>query len=172
MGFGCRSDGHNNHRLKSVVKKLKMKHPISLNKHVYHELYYHLIWTTKDRQDLITNDIELLLYRMIREETKKLWVQLISIGGIENHIHLLIRCAPNHFIPDIVKQLKGSSSHFINHELKPGFHFNWQRGYGILSVSVWNLQKIIEYIVNQKIHHQTGKILKVLERINFLNQEY
>ncbi len=103
---------------------------------------------------------------MLKKEIKKLSIDLYGIGGIENHIHILVKCAPNHVIPVIVKNIKGSSSHFVNNELQPDFYFQWQRGYGIFTVSKWNVAKIKNYLHNQRKHHTENTIIPELEKFD------
>jgi len=135
-----------------------------MNKYVHHRLLYHVVWSVKDRQPLIVPDIKRPLYEMLTVEIRKNCIQLIELGGIEDHTHVLMRCAPNHYIPKILKQIKGSSSHFVNHDIKPDFYFQWQRGYGIFSISRWDLNKIRNYIKNQKEHHDLHTIIEDLEK--------
>ena len=78
----------------------------------------------------------------------------MRIGGTRNHIHLLLRLKPKHFIPDLIKRIKGSSSKWINTRFDTNERFAWQVGYGIFSVSVSQLSKVKSYIANQKEHHK------------------
>ena len=138
----------------------------NLNRHVYHQIFYHITWSVKDRQLLIDQYIKQPLYKMIKKEIQKAAIDCYGIGGMEDHIHILVRCAPIHIIPKVLKDIKGSSSHFVNYELKPNFYFQWQRGYGIFSISKWDVPKIRNYILNQRRHHQELTTISDLERTN------
>ncbi len=70
---------------------------------------------------------------------------------------------PNILVSDWVGKLKGSTSHYINHEVQPK-SLQWQRGYGILSFGTKDLQWVVNYILNQKEHHKKGTIFDRLEK--------
>ena len=89
---------------------------------------------------------------------------LHAIGGTETHIHLAASLEPNILVSDWIGKLKGGSSHYINHEVEPKA-LEWQRGYGIVSFGTRDRKWVIEYIQNQKEHHQKGAIYDRLERI-------
>lgn len=83
------------------------------NNNVYSKLYYHLIWSTKNRTPILTKEIRPDVYKYIgRTITMKDW-HLIAIGGIEDHIHILIQKRPSKEISYVVSSLKSSSSRFI-----------------------------------------------------------
>ena len=117
------------------------------------QLYVHLVWSTWDRLPLINEAFESRLFSAITKKCRELNCEPIAIGGIEDHIHLLIRIHPAISIADLVKQVKGSSSHLMTHEITPNVFFKWQGGYGAFSVSRNDLSKIRNYIDNQKTHH-------------------
>ena len=99
------------------------------------QLYAHCVWATWDRLPLLTSDIRDVVYGTIANECKKLGCHAIAIGGIDNHIHVLVRYPPTVTIAALIKQIKGSSSHFITHELRPNQFFKWQGAYGAFSIS-------------------------------------
>ena len=94
-------------------------------------LYYHLIWSTKERYPLITPDIEPILYRYIIGKANALDCITHAIGGIEKHIHLVTSIPPKLAISDFVQNIKGSSAHYVNHDIDNyPMQFSWQRSYG------------------------------------------
>lgn len=76
---------------------------------------------------------------------------LVYVNGMPDHIHVLASFRPSMSPAEFVQQLKGSSSHFITHQLDQGFE--WQEDYAVLSVSEKDVPRVIEYIKNQKQHH-------------------
>lgn len=132
----------------------------------YWRLYYHFIWGTKKRLPLIDPAFEPELYQAIAAKSQKLDGIVHAIGGIEDHIHLAVsippKLAPAKFIGDV----KGNSSHFVNHVIQPEFEFRWQAEYGLLSFGERNISTIIRYIHNQKQHHANGKLIAAQERID------
>jgi REP element-mobilizing transposase RayT len=128
-------------------------------------LYYHLVWATKDRQPFITPDKEPKLYSYIIGKADSLGCILHAIGGIENHIHLVVSIPPSLSIADFVKNIKGSSAHHLNHGLPNSCSpFSWQRGYGVFSLGSKQLAQAVDYVNNQKAHHLQGTAISSLER--------
>lgn len=132
----------------------------------YWKLYYHFIWGTKNRLPLIDSTLELELFRAIAAKAKNLGGFVHAIGGIQEHVHLAVsippKIAPAMFIGDV----KGNSSHFVNHVIKPDFEFYWQDEYGVLSFGENNLIAVVRYIHNQKLHHAEGTLIAAMERID------
>lgn len=130
-------------------------------------LYYHLTWATKERHPLITSDVELVLYGYIIGKAHAPGCIIHAIGGIENHIHLVVSIPPKLSIADFVKGIKGSSAHYLNHSLAKNFpQFGWQRGYGVFSLGGKQLDEAVAYVRNQKNHHRQGTTILSLERDN------
>ncbi|MBE0687201.1 MAG: IS200/IS605 family transposase [Anaerolineaceae bacterium] len=117
---------------------------------VYARLYYHLVWSTKNRESLITQKLESDLFPYLENKAKNLDCCIFAVNAFFDHIHLIMEIPPKCSIADIVKGLKGASS----------FDFSdlyWQRGYGVLSISERNLNVAIDYVKNQKDHHANNK---------------
>ena len=132
----------------------------------YTQLYVHCIWATWDRLPLIIQEIEQQVYAAIISECQKLKCTVIAVGGIENHVHLLTGFAPTLNISYLIKQVKGSSSHFITHEIQPDKFFKWQGSYGAFTVSHGEINKVANYIRNQKQHHAQKNIISQWELNN------
>ena len=128
-------------------------------------LYYHLIWTTKNRQPLINPKREAELYRYIiaKADTHRCIVH--AIGGMEEHIHLVVSIPPVLSIADFVKQIKGSSAHYLNSAfVTDSDKFGWQEGYGVFSLGGKQLEQAVNYVKNQKEHHRQGTAIASLEQ--------
>ncbi|NJN22555.1 MAG: IS200/IS605 family transposase [Leptolyngbya sp. RL_3_1] len=118
------------------------------------QLYVHLVWATWDRLPLITPEIQEPIYNVIAYECEQMGCRLVAIGGIEDHVHVLAGFPPNLAISDLVKQIKGSSSHCTNHQIKPDAFFKWQGSYGAFTVNLQELEGVAAYIKNQAKHHR------------------
>ncbi len=129
-------------------------------------LYYHLVWTTKERQPLITTNLETQLYGYIIGKADQLGSIIHAIGGIENHIHLIASIPPKLSISDFVKNIKGSSAYHLNHLSSSKDWFAWQRGYGVFSLGGKKLEQAVGYVKNQKAHHFNGTTISSLEQHN------
>ena len=129
----------------------------------YQQIFIHLIWSTWDRMPLITDDIESALHKEMCHQAQKLRCQVIAIGGTLDHVHFLLRVPSTVCISEIVKEVKGASSFFINDAMKPEHHFKWQGSYSAFSVSSWNVALVANYIAHQKEHHAQNTTKPKLE---------
>ena len=132
----------------------------------YWKLYYHFVWGTKNRLPIIDATLEPELYRCIAAKTKDMGGFVHAIGGIEDHVHLAVsilpKLAPAKFIGDV----KGNSSHFVNHVIKPDFEFYWQSEYGVVSFGERHLASVVRYIHHQKQHHADGTLIAAMEQMD------
>jgi Transposase and inactivated derivatives len=129
-------------------------------------LYYHLVWATKEREPLINSDREVKLYPYIIAKADDLGCIVHAIGGVEDHIHLVVSIPPTLAIADFVKRTKGSSAHFLNQALSASLNkFGWQEGYGVFSLGGKQLEQAVDYVKNQKAHHSNGTAIASLEQV-------
>lgn len=119
----------------------------------FSNLFYHLVFSTKNRENFITKDIENRVWAYLGGIARKHKLTALQIGGIENHIHGLIMAPPPTPPSKIAQWLKGDSSKWIHEEFGDLRKFAWQDGYGVFSVSKSNAPKVIEYIKSQREHH-------------------
>ena len=121
--------------------------------HSFYKIWLHAVFSTKDREPLITFDKEKAIFQYMGEQLRECGCPVRIINGMPDHIHLLFLQNPKKSVAEIIKQIKGSSSHWINHEKIINKPFAWQTGYGVFSVSESQLDKVFQYINNQKLHH-------------------
>lgn len=133
----------------------------------YWRLFYHFVWTTKNREPLLTPDIEPNVYRFLYAEARELYVPMFVIGGTIDHIHVLAAVRPSISPADFMKQLKGSSSRFVTVAFKRPFE--WQEGYGVFSVSEQAVPRVIDYIERQKEHHAQHTLIEEWEQVHHWN---
>jgi putative transposase len=84
---------------------------------------------------------------------------VLALNGMPDHVHIVLIIPTTVTIADLVKQLKGASSHFYNDVLQPEMPFKWQASYGAFTVSRWDVDKIVAYVKNQKQHHADAMLL-------------
>jgi putative transposase len=132
----------------------------------YAEIYVHLVWGTWDRLDLLTGDRVETAYRAIVQECAGLGAEVIAIGGMADHVHLLVRIPASLSPAALMKQVKGSSSHLINPVHGARAAFRWQGGYGVFSVSRQDVPRIRRYVLHQEEHHLEGRTVPYLEPPN------
>ncbi|MBW4620287.1 MAG: IS200/IS605 family transposase [Cyanosarcina radialis HA8281-LM2] len=130
-------------------------------------LYYHLIWATKERQPLIKLEFKAPLYNYIIGKADVKGCIVHAIGGIEDHVHLVVSIPPHISIADFVKNIKGSSAYYLNSNfLSPNSNkFAWQEGYGVFSLGSKQLDRAVAYVQNQKKHHLERTEIASLEQI-------
>ncbi len=131
----------------------------------YWNLFYHFVWSTKGRLPLIEAGLEADLYRAIAAKIQKQEGIVHAIGGTAEHIHLAVSLPPKTAPANFIGEVKGNSSHFVNHVLMPGFEFHWQDAYGVLSFSKKDLPAVVRYIHDQKRHHADGTLSAAMEQM-------
>jgi len=122
--------------------------------HQSYLLYYHITWSVVKGLPLINDTNEIHLKNFILEKAKELGVRILAIESAFNHIHIIASMKPTHTIDQVVQNLKVSSSRFCNKDLSFDFHFKWNRGYDVRTVSERNLDRAVAYVKNQKKHHE------------------
>jgi len=120
----------------------------------YTSLNYRLIFSTKNRMPWLTLGIEQRVWSYIGGIARKHKMTALQVGGVEDHIHSLIRASPTLSPSQIAQFLKGESSKWIHEEFPALKHFAWQDGYGAFTVSKSNIPDVIKYIRNQREHHR------------------
>ncbi len=123
----------------------------------YWRLFYHIVWGTKNRLDLIDPIWEKDLYGYLWGKATALGCIPHAMGGMSDHSHVAISIPPKLCVAIIIGQLKGASSHYIN-EKYAGGSFLWQAEYGVLSFSEKSLPVIVDYINKQKKHHADNSL--------------
>ncbi len=119
----------------------------------------HLVWATWDRLPWITPEIEPRLHACLADEARGLRCVPIAVGGVDDHVHVLLTVHPTIAVAKLVQQLKGSSSHVINKEIAPGFDFRWQGAYGAFSLSPGDVASVTQYVARQKEHHARHNVI-------------
>ncbi len=117
------------------------------------KLLYHLIFSTKNREPVLSPDLRPNLHKYLGGITRKLDGIPLGVGGYHDHVHLLVGLKPTHGISDFMRELKKSSSIWITETTAiPNFH--WQDGYAAITVSASAKDDVLTYIANQAEHHR------------------
>lgn len=120
----------------------------------YTQNFYHTVFSSKYRAMLITPDLEERLFPFLGGILRDLRGTLLAINGMPDHVHLLIRYRADLSHSEMLQQIKGRSSKWINETWPQRGHFSWQEGYGGFTVSKSNVPEVEAYIARQKEHHQ------------------
>jgi len=136
----------------------------------YTSLTYHIIFSTKYRIPRIDADLRDDLYSYIGGIIRGEKGQLLEIGGIADHVHILAGFHPTVAVSFMLQHIKGSSSKWINDQKKPQMRFEWQAGYGAFTVSQSQVPTVRQYIQQQEKHHEKqgfkDEFLAILKRHN------
>jgi REP element-mobilizing transposase RayT len=117
-------------------------------------LLVHIVFSTKNRANLITPAIEPDLYKYISGTLRKLESPCLKIGGTANHLHLLVSQSKNIALAYTLEELKKSSSKWIKRQDASFRLFKWQDGYGAFTIGQSNVARLKRYIETQKTHHR------------------
>ncbi len=131
----------------------------------YTNILLHIVFGTKFRQPFITEEIESRLYEYMGGMIRNRRGVLYEIGGMEDHVHLLVRWNTE-AIKSLTREMKSESTKWVRSTFPTKQEFQWQSGGGIFSVSQSNATKVVEYIRNQKTHHRVKSFQE--EYIEFL----
>lgn len=134
----------------------------------YPRIYIQIVFAVAGHINLIEKNWKDELYKYITGIIKNHDQKLVAIGGIENHIHILIGLKPNIALSDLVRDIKANSSRFINERRFVKGKFSWQEGFGAFSYSHSQLNDVVRYIQNQEEHHKTNNFKD--EHLKFLKK--
>lgn len=134
----------------------------------YTKIYLHIIFAVKNREFLLSPVAQQSLHLYLAKMLATSGHYPVAIGGVENHVHILIDYKPTQAIPDLVRELKVASAKMINTNHLIPFQFAWQRGYGCFSYSPSQIEQVKQYILHQKQHH--GKMSLREEMIMIYNR--
>ncbi len=133
----------------------------------YTQIHLQLIFAVKYRKALIGRSWKEELNKYITGIIQSQKHKLLIVNGVEDHIHILIGYRPHQSLSDLMQDIKGSSSTWINEKKFIRSKFSWQGGYGAFSYSHSHLNNVINYIKNQEVHHRKKSFIE--EYRSFLN---
>jgi REP element-mobilizing transposase RayT len=123
----------------------------------------HCVYGTKNCVNLIHDPQR--VWNMTREIARNIDIEVIAIGGVENHLHILMTLPPARAMANIVRDLKANTSHILRRESRM---FRWQDGYAAISVSPSSIASVVRYIEHQAEHHHArsfqDEYIAMLER--------
>jgi len=139
----------------------------------YTQIYLHIVFSVKGRENLIKKKWKEELYKYICGIVNGKEQKVYAIGGVGDHIHILVSIKPNIALSDLIRDIKANSSKWINEK---GFvlgKFQWQEGFGAFSYAQSQLDAVIAYINNQEQHHLVKTFKdEYLELLQKFNVEY
>lgn len=121
--------------------------------HSYTKIIIHYVFSTKNREKIIKVELQERLWSYMGGIARKNNMKALAIGGIEDHMHLLISLPATLSISKAIQLIKGGSSKWIHDTFPNYYYFKWQKGYGAFSVDISRIRNLITYINTQKEHH-------------------
>ena len=120
----------------------------------YTNLLYHIVFSTKDRKPMITDEVKPRLYDYLGGTIRGLGGISLGINGMDDHAHVLAKLRPDKSVSYVLRDLKANASGWM-HDVFPDMKdFSWQRGYGAFTVSFSQVDRVQKYIADQEIHHR------------------
>ncbi|MCW5550888.1 MAG: IS200/IS605 family transposase [Verrucomicrobiae bacterium] len=138
----------------------------------YLSLHYHLVFSTKNREALIAPEWRARLHEYLGGTVRGLGGFPEGIGGVADHVHLLVGLKATHCLSDFMRELKKASSTWVHEEI--GLRaFAWQEGYAAFTVSATAREGVKRYIANQEEHHRVKSFREeLIEMLNKAGVEY
>ena len=143
----------------------------------YTQLYIRIIFAVKGRESFIPKQHKEALHRYISRIITHKKQTVIQINSMPDHVDILVGITPDVAISDLVRDIKASSSKWINRKTWVVGRFEWQAGFGAFSYAHSQLDRVVDYIKNQEAHHSgrtsQAEYLEFLERFDVrYNPEY
>ncbi len=133
--------------------------------HSHLRVYVHFVWATWDRLPLIPVELRARLYAIIREICGKRGCEVLAVGGMPDHLHLLVSIPATVTLADLIHDVKGATSRWLNQQPESGDGFRWQGSYGAFSVSPHERTRVVRYITDQEQHHAEGSVWGSVENL-------
>ncbi len=129
----------------------------------YWQLFYHIVWSTKNREPLLTPDVEPIIHGYLRAKAIALDAVVFALNGVLDHVHLVVAIPPAIAVAKFIGQIKAVASTKFNKSGR-GEVFFWQEEYGVFSFDGKRLPNYIAYVERQKEHHAQRTTIPILER--------
>lgn len=130
----------------------------------YCQLFYHLVWATKNREPLLTPSVEPIILGFLRSKVIGLGGVLFALNCVADHVHMVVAIPASIAVAKFVGQVKAvASTRFNKSGLGPDFF--WQEEYGAFTFDGKRLPNFIQYVERQKEHHANGTMIPILERV-------
>ncbi|HEV2392111.1 MAG TPA: IS200/IS605 family transposase [Verrucomicrobiae bacterium] len=117
-------------------------------------LHYHIVFSTKNRETWIRQDAQERVWDYLGGIARENDLKPLIVGGVEDHVHMLVEIPPTIALSEALQRLKGGSSRWLKQNIPYCRGFGWQDGYGAFTVSKSQEPHIKRYIQNQREHHR------------------
>jgi REP element-mobilizing transposase RayT len=122
--------------------------------HAFTSSLYHCVWSTKGREPVLTPDVQARLWPYLGGIARANKTPALAIGGVADHVHILLSLLTTLTISRTIQLLKGNSSKWLHEEFEDLRLFNWQEGYGAFTIGMSGVSETKNYIATQAEHHR------------------
>jgi putative transposase len=129
------------------------------------KLLYHIVFSTKDRRELIASALQHNLHAYMGGIIKRMKGTPLLIGGMPDHVHVFTSVPPVLAISDFMRELKAGSSKWVNEQSKFTIPFEWQRGYAAFTVASSGREALEKYVLGQAEHHRGRSFIDELRAL-------
>ncbi len=133
--------------------------------HTYTQIYIHIVYAVKDRARIISPAWKHRLHMYTTGIIQNQGHKLIAINTMPDHAHVFIGMRPDSALSDLVRDVKRDSTNFVNDQIRPGWKFSWQEGFGAFSYSHSQIDRVVKYILGQEAHHRRRTFLEEYEQL-------
>jgi putative transposase len=130
------------------------------------QLFYHIVWATKNRAPLVTPDSEPAIYGLIQSKVTGLEGTVFALNGMPDHVHLVAAVPPKISVANFIGQVKGVASAKYNKLGLSETPLYWQEEYGVFTFDYKRLPNFVGYVQSQKQHHAEMNLIAILERMD------
>ncbi len=123
--------------------------------HSYVSALFHCVFSTKDRRKTIDIELQERLWPYLGGIARENNLKALAIGGVEDHVHMLLSMPSTISVAKAMQSIKGGSSKWVHDEFPERLAFAWQEGYGAFSIGISQIDDTKRYIANQHEHHKT-----------------
>jgi putative transposase len=143
--------------------------------HSFASLLVHSVFSTKERRPLIDAELRERLWPYLGGIARQLDAKALAVGGVADHVHVLLSLPPTRGVAEVLRDLKANSSAWVHETWPSRAEFAWQTGYGAFSVSESNCAAVVEYIARQEQHHRRmsfqEEFIRLLKKHNIAYDE-
>jgi REP element-mobilizing transposase RayT len=130
----------------------------------YWQLFYHIVWATKNREPILTPQVEAVIHGFLQNKALGLEATVHALDGYLDHVHMVVSIPPKIAVSKFVGQVKAVASVRYNQANPQAEPFYWQEEFGVFSFDRKRLPNFVAYVQRQKYHHAQNNLIPVLER--------
>lgn len=131
--------------------------------HSFTSCLMHCVWATKERRPLIKPELQSRLWPYLGGIARENKMKALVVGGVEDHVHVLLSIPSTLSVAKSIQLLKGNSSKWIHDTFKEHWDFEWQEGYGAFSIGISGVEDTTKYIQGQAEHHRKTTFKEEIE---------